>query len=109
MLDTLSSLLNGGRIVLLSERSSVLAVLNLSNPATFAADGGTLTFTKIASETATPSGGKATSAQILGADGFEVFSCDVGDENSNAVIKLQTTEIVRNAVVQITSFVLGWP
>ena len=106
MLDTLAELLSGGRIELQSDRGSVLAVLDMANPAAFPAHGGVLTLRPIANETAARSAGRATSAQVFGGDGSEVFSCDVGDAKSGATIRLQTTDIVQNAVVQITSFEL---
>jgi hypothetical protein len=38
-----------------------------------------------------------------------VFSCDVGDQNSDAVIKLNTTKIYRDSPVRLASFRLGMP
>jgi hypothetical protein len=38
-----------------------------------------------------------------------VFSCDVGDEKSDAVIKLTPTQIYRGAPVRIGSFRLSMP
>jgi hypothetical protein len=38
-----------------------------------------------------------------------VFSCDVGDEKSDAVIKLAGTKIHRGAPVRISSFRLAMP
>jgi hypothetical protein len=78
----------------------------LSDPATQDAIGGELKFNKIAEEDAALAQGNAESARILAADGSEVFSCDVGDERSDAVIKLNTTRIFRNGPVRLTSFSL---
>ena len=49
------------------------------------------------------------SARILAADGNEVFTCDVGDESSDATIKLTPVEITPGAPVRINSFRLGMP
>ena len=48
-------------------------------------------------------------ARIVAADGSEIFSCDVGDENSEAVIKLNTTRIYRGGPVRLQSFRLVMP
>jgi hypothetical protein len=42
-------------------------------------------------------------------DGSEVFSCDVGDENSDAVVKLNPVQITRGAPVRLNSFRLSMP
>ena len=109
MLDTLGDMMDGGTIELASDNGARLAVLKLSYPAAGAADGGELVFNKIAEEHAAPEDGNASLARILTADGSEVFSCDVGDEKSDAVIKLNTTRIHRNGPVRLTSFRLGMP
>ena len=49
------------------------------------------------------------SARVVAADGSEIFSCDVGDENSDAVIKLNTTKIYRGGPVRLKSFRLVMP
>ena len=85
MLDALSQLMDGGSIELLSDER-VLAVLQLSDPATMAAVDGELEFKRLA-KTLARDRGNAMAARILAADGSEIFSCDVGDENSDAVIR----------------------
>jgi hypothetical protein len=107
LLDTLAAMLDGGSIELLSDSGAILAVLNLSNPAAGAAVGGTLTFNKITEEDAALAQGNAASARVLAADGSEVFSCDVGDEQSDAVIRLNSTTIRRDYPVRLTSFRLA--
>jgi hypothetical protein len=107
MLDTLGKMMNGGTIALLADNGAILAVLKLSHPAADTAEGGELVFNKIAEEDAALAQGNAATARILAANGIEVFSCDVGDENSNATIRLNTTKIYRNGPVRITSFRLG--
>jgi hypothetical protein len=42
-------------------------------------------------------------------DGNEILSCDVGDETSDAVIRLNTTSIYRGGPVRIRSFTLAMP
>jgi hypothetical protein len=107
MLDQLGKMMDGGTIELSADNGVTLAVHRLSHPAADTADAGNLVFNKIAEEDAALAQGNAASARILAADGSEVFSCDVGDEKSDAVIKLNTTRIYRNGPVRITSFRLG--
>jgi hypothetical protein len=108
MLDALAALMDGGSIELMSDQR-VLAVLRLSIPATMPAAGGELEFNDIAEEDAALAQGNASSARIIGSNGGEVFSCDVGDENSDAVIKLNTTKIFRGGPVRLKSFRLVMP
>jgi hypothetical protein len=96
-------MMDGGSIELLSDTGNVLVVLRLSNPAAEDAVGGELEFNKIAEADAVAYG-KATSARILARDGSEVFACDVGDLQSDAVIKLNPVQITRDAPVRIDSF-----
>jgi len=108
MLDVLATMMDGGSIELLSVDGRVLAALKLSNPVAQEAFGGELEFNKIAERDAILTG-QAQSARIVAPDGSEVFSCDVGDENSNAVIKLNPVQITRGAPVQLRSFRLAVP
>src|SRR5262245_19144699 len=108
MLDMLATLMDGGSIELMSDQR-VLAVLQLSSPATMPAAGGELEFNPIAEEDAALAQGTATGARIVGADGTEVVLCDVGDEQSDAVIKLNTTRIFRGGPVPLRSFRLAMP
>jgi hypothetical protein len=108
MLDMLAQLLDGGSIQLMSE-NRLLAILTLSRPATLPASGGELEFNNIAEEDAALWQGTATTARVLGSDGSEVFSCDVGDLNSDAVIKLNTTKIYQGGPVRIKSFRVAMP
>jgi hypothetical protein len=108
MLDVLADLMDGGSIEL-SDNGKILAVLKLSNPAAQDATGGELVLNKIAEEDAAIAEGSASVARILARDGGEVFSCDVGDENSGAVIRLNTTRIYRNSPVRLRSFRLAMP
>ena len=103
MLDTLSSLLDGGSIELLTSEGDVLAVLKLSDPAS-EVFGPELVFNRIAEEDAALAQGNAEEARVAGADGQPLFGCDVGDVNSDAVIKLNTTRIFRGGPVRLSSF-----
>ena len=107
MLDALSQLMDGGSIELLSDKT-VLAVLPLADPAAMPASGGEIEFNDIAQDIARAKG-YAMSARVVAADGSEIFSCDVGDENSDAVIRLTSLQISRGAPVLINSFRLGMP
>lgn len=108
MLDALSILMDGGSIELMAD-GHVLAVLKLSNPATMGAIGSELEFNDIAEEDAALAQGTANSARILGSDGSEILVCDVGDQNSDAVIKLNTTKIYRGGPVRLSFFRLVMP
>ena len=79
-----AELMNGGSIELLSGEGSPLAVLKLSDPAAMPAIDGELELNEITEEDAAFASGAATAARIIGRDGSEVFTCDVGDENSDA-------------------------
>lgn len=107
MLDVLGGLMDGGSIELQSVAGNVLAVLKLSNPAAGDATGGTLELNAIGEEDAALARGQAATARIVASDGSEIFSCDVGDENSDAVIRLNTTSIYRGGPVRIRSFTLA--
>lgn len=108
MLDALAQLMDGGSIELLSGER-VLAVMKLSDPAALPAGSGELEFNKIAVEDAALAQGNAQFARVLDAFGNEVFMCDVGDENSDAVVKLTQTQIHRGAPVRLNSFRLMMP
>ena len=108
MLDALARLMDGGTIELMSD-GNLLAVLNLSSPSAGPAIGGELGFNDIREEDAALAQGTATLARIRGANGRQVFSCDVGDLNSEATIRLNTTKIYRGGPVRLTSFRLVMP
>jgi len=108
MLDALSSLMDGGSIELRSD-DRVLAVLRLSTPVAEPAMDGELEFNEISEEDAARASGTATSARIIAADGSEIFSCDVGDADSDAVVTLNTTRIYRGGPVRLQSFRLVMP
>lgn len=107
MLDVLAGMMDGGRIELLSVAGNVLAVLKLSNPAAETAEGGMVELKSIGEEDAALAQGQAAKARILASDGSEILACDVGDENSDAVIRLNTTSIYRGGPVRIRSFKLA--
>jgi hypothetical protein len=109
MLDVLSTLMDGGSIELTADDGRVLAVLNLSSPATMPAVDGKLEFNYIAEEDAALAQGNVASAHIISAAGEQILLCDVGDLNSDAVIKLNTTKIYRGGPVRLSSFRLVMP
>jgi hypothetical protein len=109
MLDVLAAMMDGGSIELLSGDGKALAVLKLSSPAAQEAFGGELEFNEIAEEDAALAQGNVMSARVVASDGSDVFVCDVGDENSDAVIKLNTTKIYRGGPVRLQSFRLAMP
>src|SRR5262245_27722873 len=109
MLESLARMLDGGSIQLLSEDGRILAVLKLSDPAALDISDGELVFDRIAEEDSALAQGQAMTANILAADGDVVFACDVGDENSDAVIRLNTARIFRGSPVRLNSFRLSMP
>jgi hypothetical protein len=109
MLEALAALMSGGSIILQTDDGVTLAVLRLSSPAAMVDAEGELEFNDIAEEDAAIGQGNVTDARILGANGSEIFSCDVGDLDSDAVIKLNTTRIYRGGPVRLESFRLVMP
>ena len=107
-LNALVPMMGGGRLELLTSDGKVLVVLPLSDPAAERAIGGELEFNQIGESNAILMG-HAKVGRIVGPDGTDVLSVDVGDEKSNAVIKLTTTKLYRGGRVQITSFRLRMP
>ena len=108
-LDAIGELMDGGSIELLTGDGRVLASLMLSYPAAMPAVGSELVLNEIREEDAALANGTATAARIVGRDGSEVFTCDVGDASSDATIKLTPAEIVAGAPVRISSFRLAMP
>lgn len=108
MMNTLSAMMDGGRIELLTDDKVKLAELELSNPATKDASGGEIQFNKIKEEDAAVALGTATWARIIGKDG-DVLMVDVGDPQSDAVLKLNTVSIYPNGPVRIKSLRLALP
>lgn len=109
MLDALGQFMNGGSIEILTDGQRLLAVLKLSTPAAMPAVNGALELNEISEEPAAPNAGVAAFARILAKNGSEVFSCDVGDLGSDAVIKLGTTTIPLGAPVRLRDFKLSMP
>ena len=109
ILNAVAAMLDGGRIELLTGDDRVLAVLRLSDPAAMPANGGELEFQPIADENAARARGTVINARIIGTDGSEVFSCDVGGRESDAVIKLTSTQFDQGVPVRLSSFRLRMP
>lgn len=107
-LDTLASMMDGGRIELLADDDDLIATLKLSSPVAPAALDGQLEFNEIGVGPAVKAG-QASTARILSAAGAEVFLCDVGTMDSDCVIRLDTTSISRGDQVRIGSFTLSIP
>jgi hypothetical protein len=108
MLDELSRIMDGGSIEFQAGDGKLLVVLQLPDPATMGAVDGELEFRTIASSRA-HARGNAVVARIIGGDGSEVFVCDVGDRNSDAVIKVSRTQFDRDDPVSLDSFRLVMP
>src|SRR5215468_2016442 len=70
---------------------------------------GVLELNPITEEPVAPATGTATVARVLTRTGAEVLSCDVGDRNSDAVIKLTTITITAGGPVRLDSFQLSMP
>ena len=108
MLDGLARLMDGGTLEMWGDGKR-LAVLKLGNPAAQPAVGGALDLNPIGEEDAALTRGQAAMARILTSEGGEVLACDVGDQNSDAVIRLNTTSIFSGGPVRIRSFTLAMP
>lgn len=108
MMNALSALMDGGRIELLSQDKRKLAELELANPATKDASGGEIQFNSIKEEDAAVALGNAAWARVVSKDG-EVLLMDVGDPQSDAVLKLNTVNIYPNGPVRIKSLRLAIP
>jgi hypothetical protein len=108
ILNTIADMLNGGSIELLYDNGEPLAVLYLSDPAAAKASGGEVELNHIFEDIA-PATGTATSARVLGSNGREVLVCNVGDMDSDAVIRLNPQRIIRGQPVRINSFKLAMP
>jgi hypothetical protein len=107
VLDCVGRMMDGGSIELMSD-DRILARLQLSSPAAMPASNSELVFNTISDEDAAGQG-VATSARVVGRTGIEIFSCDVGDADSDAVIKLNSRKIFRGGPVRLTSFKLAMP
>lgn len=107
MFNALSALMSGGDIELLSDGGSVVAVLKLSTPAARIEDG-VLEFNEI-SEGIARVQANVRSARIVTKFGAEIFSCDVGDLRSDAVIKLNTVWVAAGGPIKLSSFTLAMP
>lgn len=108
MLNALASVMAGGSIELLTDNRHVLATLYLSTPAAGAAAGGEIELNEIAEDVASAQG-TVTVARVLTRDGDEIFVCDVGTLQSDATIRLNSTQIGPGAPVRIDSFRLAMP
>ena len=95
-----------GRIELLAEDQTVLAVMHFSKPSMSTIQDGTLTFGPITQDNAR-STGRAVAAHICDANGAEVFSCDVSDYMGDAVMKLSDDRIEAGKPVSINTFTLS--
>jgi hypothetical protein len=109
MLDALGKQLDAGVLEILSDGQQVLARLRFASPAGAAAADGQLELAPITEEDAAPNSGNAAYARLLTRSGAEVLSCDVGNRNSDCVIKLSTTAISQGSPVRIDSFRLALP
>ena len=96
-----------GRIELLTAKGVVLSVLHFSFPCAGAPDGGSMAFGPISDDANSRARGKATDARITDAANNEVFRCDVSGLDGNAVVQLNSTDIVPGGVVRLKSFTLA--
>lgn len=107
-LDSIGQMMNGGSIELLSGDGSFLVSLRLGNPATQPASDGELSFAEIHEGVAQVTA-IAEFGRILAKDGTEILSCDCGNAESDATIRLTPVLITKNAPVKINSFRLSMP
>ena len=100
-------MMNGGSIELLEASGTVLATLKLSNPAASPAVNGELNSTRSARASPRPRASSDGAYSLAGRRGS--YGVDVGDECSDAVIRLNTTQIARGSPVRIGSFTIAMP
>jgi hypothetical protein len=108
MLNSLSDMLNGGYLELLTSGGEVVVVLTLPNPVAQEAAGGELKFNPIPEATAEMAG-QVQFARALAPSGDEVFACDISDEGGDGVIRLSTTQLGVGSPVKLNSFKLRTP
>jgi len=106
MLNVVGDLLSGGNLEILSDASEpeLLCVLGLDPGPSIDGEMEIRVSDGIAGQS-----GRAAFARALGADGSEVFACDVGEEGSGATIRLNTTKIRADKEISIKSFRLMMP
>jgi len=113
VVDTITALVDSergsGSIELLSSTDMVLAKLQFSNPCSPKGKNGTANFYEIKEDPAARATGTAVRARIVDAGGSVVFTCDVSDENGDAVIRLNSSRIVAGGPVRIREFILVMP
>jgi hypothetical protein len=108
MLDSVARLMDAGAIEILTASQHLLVTLRLSDPSADPAVDGELQLNTI-SEAEAVGTGTASFARVVGPSGDEVFSADVGDFSSDAVIKLVPVLITKGAPVRLNSFRLVLP
>ena len=107
-LNVIAAMAGGGALELLDVGDELLCSLQLSDPAAQDAIDGELMFAPIDVGVAV-AGGQAATGRIIGPTGVEILTCDIGDETSDATIKLNSTRIAAGAAVSISSFTLSMP
>lgn len=89
--------------------STLLGTVTCSDPAAGAPAGGTLTFSAITEDTAADASGTATWCRVADSAGNTVLDGDVGAEGSGAFCELNTTAIVQDGPIRISSAALSVP
>lgn len=84
---------------------TLLGTLTFSDPCGTELNG-TITFNPIAQDNAADAAGIAVWARVYDSDGVARADFDVGDEASEAVIKMNTTTVVEGGPILISSFTL---
>lgn len=89
--------------------NTLLGTLTFSKPAAPAPADGTLAFATITEDSSADASDKATFARLQDSNGGLVGDFDVGDEKSDAVIKLNSTNIAEGGPIRITAFTISLP
>jgi hypothetical protein len=84
-------------------------MLTFSKPCAPDGAAGTLTFSPIREDASAQASGKAVAARVVDGAGNEVFTCDVSGPAGDAVIRLNSDDIVVGGPVRITEFTLTMP
>jgi hypothetical protein len=92
-----------------ADPSLLLGSLTLSHPCAEQSSGGIMNFSAVSEEDAAKRDGHAAWARLRDGDGNAVIDWDVGDAESDAVIKLNTADIRKGGPIRIKSITITAP
>ncbi len=92
-----------------ADPSLLLGSLTLSHPCADQSSGGIMNFAAVSEEDAAKRDGHAAWARLRDGDGNAVVDWDVGDAESDAVIKMNTADIRKGGPIRIKSITITAP